>query len=532
MRLRTYLYFLAVILGCHRSAGSNEAELYRTQMRTIVVPLYTSAYRTLHGDIIQRILRFGEESNRPSDVSSSTDLSNRTANFSNDAWPESEEKTTTAKYLNAYDEEERWLNETTDEAEIATTDTIELDENSEETTESPTPLVRLWGNTDYSSEEADEDRLLVKRSWDDSDEEVWTSTTSATEENAHSSSVMQSRLTILVKDIGAAANLVHNHLEGASSTCQQLRDGLHNQVTAGILKISAQESQLRDLQSFIERLASDISISEQQVAFYERVVHERVMAVENAEREIREAKARVERARKCQSKRRKKRFLGVSNWWRNNVERPVSQGFNAVVRPISDVVRDTVESVPHVVEEGIIKPVCSIINMDGINRATGARDSAVENRNEAQRRLSEQRAELERKSQQLRQVQRQRSVVSVEKQELETTHAAMKTNWDGAATLFDRFKIVDTYLVTILVPSKQMVVDIKRLINFDLLITPLKTLADQMVKDQIMPSFDFQISQSDVAEVDRILDRLGGKLSNLPFLIENSMAGEVDADKF
>jgi hypothetical protein len=133
------------------------------------------------------IPRFGEESNRPSEDSTSTDLANRTTSFFDDVLPENGKETTTEKYLNAYNEE-IWLTE-------ATMDTVKIDRNGEEsdreyqaqttvsfmddavgssegTTKSTTTMSRLWGYSDHSSEEADDDRLLVKQNCGDSDENV------------------------------------------------------------------------------------------------------------------------------------------------------------------------------------------------------------------------------------------------------------------------------------------------------------------------------------------------------------------------
>ncbi|CAF3553976.1 unnamed protein product [Rotaria socialis] len=352
----------------------------------------------------------------------------------------------------------------------------------------------------------------------------------------------QNRLRVFVSEIGIAVNSVHELLGNASSECEQLHNQTYARITTAVLDISKQEEELRQLVSTISELTSTIDSGEQQVRFAEQVVREREAAVQNAERAQRDAEHKVDRARVCQNGRRKKRLFG--NWWRNNVERPIAQATNWVAKPVvqatnwvakpvvqatnwvaKPVVQATnwvAKPVAQAVTWAVIKPVCSVVNMGGIDIAKDARNLAGNMLNDARHRLTIQQEELASKRTQLSNVQLQQYFKNIQQSILQTQLSKMRTNYAAISSLLNQFRNVKVHLTNVLDSSKMLTAELKSLIDFELVIVPLKTLAEQMIKDQLMPSFNFEITVNTIAAVDRVLDQLSEKLERFPLLHQNS----------
>ncbi|CAF4355400.1 unnamed protein product [Rotaria socialis] len=352
----------------------------------------------------------------------------------------------------------------------------------------------------------------------------------------------QNRLRVFVSEIGIAVNSVHELLGNASSECEQLHNQTYARITTAVLDISKQEEELRQLVSTISELTSTIDSGEQQVRFAEQVVREREAAVQNAERAQRDAEHKVDRARVCQNGRRKKRLFG--NWWRNNVERPIAQATNWVAKPVvqatnwvakpvvqatnwvaKPVVQATnwvAKPVAQAVTWAVIKPVCSVVNMGGIDIAKDARNLAGNMLNDARHRLTIQQEELASKRTQLSNIQLQQYFKNIQQSILQTQLSKMRTNYAAISSLLNQFRNVKVHLTNVLDSSKMLTAELKSLIDFELVIVPLKTLAEQMIKDQLMPSFNFEITVNTIAAVDRVLDQLSEKLERFPLLHQNS----------
>ncbi|CAF3330705.1 unnamed protein product [Rotaria socialis] len=197
--------------------------------------------------------------------------------------------------------------------------------------------------------------------------------------------------------------------------------------------------------------------------FAEQVVREREVALRNAEYQRDEVWEGVRKARLCRNGRRKKRFFG--DWWYKNIERPVVQATHFV----------------------IVKPICSVVNMNGIEIAKDARDLAENTLNDARQRLVTQQQVLADKRTQLSQMK-----------PVETTRSHCSY------------------------PPKTLKKQLKGLVYFELVVNPLKQLAEQMIKDELMQSFSFTTSKNTIAAVDQVLDGLTDKLERLPVLDQKS----------
>ena len=545
-----YLVFCVLLNG---QAVSQGFDWYRNQMITRVVPLYSTAYRILHDEIIQPILQFDQSLIELGPIDTEHDWksegsTNPTTTISTDAG--SEDCTTTASPDDDYDEAGSEDETTTpvpendDEPEVedyTTTSSPDDDDEEAGSEDETTPSIPEYGNDDSARREdtinvgiqdestsEEEDASKKKRSIDEvmsSDEEsvvdvdernngnLKTLEIANTIEESDSKELNttelfvlpsdqvadeNNRLKSLVDEIGKAAHSVHNYLGNASNECDHLRKDLAKRITEATLDISKQEAELEQLQKNIADLVSSIAYRERDVIFAQQVFDERKTALQNAEREHQAARRRVEEARLCRGRRRRKRF---SDWWYRNIERPVVQA----------------------VEFAIIKPICSVVNMNGIDIAKDARDLAENTLNSAQHQLTTQQQLLSEKRQQLTSVEVHRHLANGRQQALQTQLSTMQDNFKGISNVLSQFLFVRVHLSSVLVSSEELKTALKRLLDFHLVVEPLQRLAEQMIKDQLMPSFHFDIAASTIARVDRILDRLSDKLDRLPLLLPDSV---------
>ncbi|CAF3941528.1 unnamed protein product [Rotaria sp. Silwood1] len=215
----------------------------------------------------------------------------------------------------------------------------------------------------------------------------------------------ENRLKVLVDKIRIAVNGVYTNLKNASSECVQLRTKLNLGIASAVIVVSKQEELCREVSTTIDQLTSYIRNQDQQVAFAEQVVREREAAVQNAERAQRDAEHKVDRARVCQNRRRKKRFLGFISQAANWVAKPVAQATNWAVKPVVQATNWAVKPVAQAVTWAVIKPVCSVVNSGGIDIAKDARSSAQRMLGDAQQRLSNERQRVSQKRTELSVVQ-------------------------------------------------------------------------------------------------------------------------------
>ncbi|CAF0873579.1 unnamed protein product [Adineta ricciae] len=501
-------------------SNATDADWYRNEMTTKVVPLYNAAYRILHDDIIQRILRFDES------LTESKNIDTSTINLSQEYTPvivggndskldeiasiTEEDSSIIEAQDNTTDQEEknvrkRSIIEETTYAALSSEDN-DSDHMSSKSVSNMEINVRLADEAELDSYELTtmSDDIITNEITKDIPVTKAVDTTQSSVISIDQANDEQNRLKVLANDIGIAANSVYKHLENASLECEHLRNNLNIRIMEVTENVSQHESELEKLQLTIESLAASIHIAEQEVTFAQQLVREQEVAVQNAQHQHDAAWDRVRKARLCRSGRRKKRFIG--GWWYRNIERPISQA----------------------VEFAIIKPVCSVANMGGIERAKDARDLTENALNNAQRQLTNKQQELVNKRAQHSNLEIRRNHANAEKQQLQTQLAEMQTNYAAISSVLKQFQLVKVHLSSILISSKSLRTEIKQLLDFELVIEPLKALAEQMIKDRLMSSFNFQISSSIINQVDQILDRLSDKLELLPLLNINASFSEED----
>jgi hypothetical protein len=541
MGLKILLCIIVLALVLDQGTSSNGTEWYRNEMIAKVVPHYNAAYRILNKDIIERILCFnasvdGEKSVNTSKIYPEQNVDNETV-YEEQEFNENygEGITDESVMIEQASEEVTTIEQTTvDTTTIRTVsdDTaINLEETSQQTMllapmDDEYPEDYVDGNEKMKGTQVTDNRVVQDSADDEntdsneSDDDTVNETTTTieyvdSEEETNNTEITnvtpifthvtdetttmeevvettdeQSQLGNLLSDIQIAANSVHRHLKNASTECERLRVQMDEQIESAVIAISLLEEDLRQRQRAIDTLKAEIRYHEHVVALAQQVVHQRQIAVENAEHQLREANARVGRARGCRNKRRRKRFLG--GWWYDNVEKPVVEAF------------------------------CSVVNMNGIEIAKDARVLAGNTLNDAQQRLATQQRELSEKKHQLFWAQFRRGLEYKRKEDLDMSHSNTQSKYKVLSSLTKQFKDIETYLTEVLKPSQRLKKVVKHLINFKLVINPLNILAQQMINEQLLTSFGTEISASTITNVDRILDQLSAKLARLPLFIGES----------
>ncbi|CAF3850438.1 unnamed protein product [Rotaria sp. Silwood1] len=472
-------------------------------MTTKVVPHYQVAYRMLNDDIIQPILNF------------------------NDTFDEPEVTTENIVTVQQHIDETTMV-EKEDSDEQTTQSTSSDDEEVEHDSESDTFALKSAEIDSYKDSIRREQhpvrdnlKLLLDAAntlheeLNDTISEIHadTNTTETVIHEATQPTTSEDRLKALVDKLRVATTNVYNNLKTASSECGRLRTTLNEGIVSTILAISKQEELCREVNTTIDKLTSEIPNQEQQVAFAEQVVRERQEAVARAEQAVRDAEDNVEKARLCRGKRRRRRFIGGGGggWWNKVVEKPVNDAYRQhIEKPIAPILEQT-----------IVKPVCSVINMEGIDRAKEAKSKAQDMLSDAQNRLNKERETLATKRSELSNAYTQRNEAEERRQTLNRELSELQSKYSVISLFSEQFLNVTTHISTVLGDSRTLNTEIKRLLDFELVIEPLNALAQGMVKDELMSAFGFEISTSTIATVGSILDRLAKRLESFPLIIQN-----------
>lgn len=310
----------------------------------------------------------------------------------------------------------------------------------------------------------------------------------------------------LVRQINSSAFEIEKNLRTATNECTRLNTILQREISLLILNSSYKESYIIKLDVDLKRIQLEINNEERQIPLLEQLVQQRETSLANAERQLRDAEDRVEDARHCINKRM------IADWWESNVEKPISQAkqhFESVVWPtVEDFARDHV-----------VKPVCNIVNMQGIEDAKSSQSLAVTMLQQVRNDLSNKQAELRQKRRQIDTLRQRKNLAIQEQQTLRNQLSSSRNRQTALSRIKQTFSKILSHLGIVLGNSEDLVLIVKRLIDFELVIEPLHALAREMVKNGVMDSFGYEISEETVNQVESIIDRLKTTLSKLPLVL-------------
>ncbi|CAF0788326.1 unnamed protein product [Rotaria sp. Silwood1] len=295
----------------------------------------------------------------------------------------------------------------------------------------------------------------------------------------------------LVDSLVCASRNVQNKLTEATKASEQIRNSLDEKIAQLVLSIVNQENKVRESQESVNQANINIEHAQQQVTTAENAVQDRQNALNTAEHDMRAAQKAVERARVCGRRRRKR---GFGKWWRKKVEKPFVQA----------------------VRQTVIKPVCSVINSGGIDNAKHRRALAEHTFREAQQRLTQYQQNLAHQRAQHAIAQTQLNEANSQLNILKNQLNEQKAKQLIIILLIKQFKSVEIHLKDVLGSSVVLEDAISQLINFQLVIAPLHAIYNEMITNNVMNSFNFEISAEMIAKILTNLTFLKEKMPKMP----------------
>ena len=152
----------------------------------------------------------------------------------------------------------------------------------------------------------------------------------------------------VVNRLYCSVQKVYQSLQQSVAASETLQANVGARLSTTVAQVGAQEQRIRDKDVEIAHTNQILASTQNQLVAAQQAVREKERAVADANQAVRDAEEDVERARKCRGKR----------GWFSKITSPIT-------RPIENAIKDI-----------IIKPVCSVINMGGIDNAKGRRDTA------------------------------------------------------------------------------------------------------------------------------------------------------------
>ncbi|CAF3416627.1 unnamed protein product [Rotaria sp. Silwood1] len=295
----------------------------------------------------------------------------------------------------------------------------------------------------------------------------------------------------LVDSLVCASRNVQNKLTEATKASEEIRNSLDEKIAHLVLSIVNQENKVRESQESVNQANINIEHAQQQVTTAENAVQDRQNALNTAEHDMRAAQKAVERARVCGRRRRKR---GFGKWWRKKVEKPFVQA----------------------VRQTVIKPVCSVINSGGIDNAKHRRALAEHTFREAQQRLTQYQQNLAHQRAQHAIAQTQLNEANSQLNILKNQLNEQKAKQLIIILLIKQFKSVEIHLKDVLGSSVVLEDAISQLINFQLVIAPLHAIYNEMITNNVMNSFNFEISAEMIAKILTNLTFLKEKMPKMP----------------
>jgi chromosome segregation ATPase len=293
----------------------------------------------------------------------------------------------------------------------------------------------------------------------------------------------------LVNSLLCAAKNVHDQLRKATEATEPIRNTIDEQITQLVHSISDQEERVRQSQEAVNQANGNIHHAQHQVNVAEAAVHDSQNSLNAANHALHEAHQAVEQARRCGMGRRRKRFLG------------------SFLRELNPV---------RIFRNVIGKPLCSVINSGGIDNAKERRALTEGNLHQAQQRLHSHQQHLASQRAQYDTALAQHNAANIQLQTITSALNEQRAKQSLVTSLTKQIKDVEVHLSNVLGSSAVLQDEISRLVDFELVIEPLNNIYHEMLKNDIMKSFDFEISDEQSRQINTNLRKLTEILPRMP----------------
>jgi len=297
----------------------------------------------------------------------------------------------------------------------------------------------------------------------------------------------------LASKLDCGAQNSFKQLEKAVIASNNLRQTIDGQLLTVINSIGSKESEITRTQSQIQTADKNVEGLVVLLKIAEEAVQQNLVAVQQAENEVRAAEDAVEEARKCFGKRSLRKKRG----WFSSITKPIFKPIGSVLNVIA-------------------KPLCSVINSGGIDNAKDRRGRAHTNLNSAQQEAARYRNELAAR-------QQEKSILEGQLNGLITTLGTSKQaltelqrERDITITLNEQLKRAVYQLQSSLTASSVLQDVMKNLIDFNWLIAPLNAIQETMMNNHVMASFG-QITSQQMAKIKQTVEQVIAILPNMPW---------------
>jgi hypothetical protein len=299
----------------------------------------------------------------------------------------------------------------------------------------------------------------------------------------------QPTLRKLIQLLLLAIEDVRDQLHKATKASEQIRINIDEQVTQLVLSIENQEEQIRQSQIAVIQANINVQSAQNQVNSAEGDLRDSQHALNDANQAVRDAQKAVDDARVCGLGRRRKRFLGK-----------IAQQLNPV-----KIFRETVG-----------KPLCSVINAGGIDSAKQRRGMAEQRVRETQQRLYNSQQELASKRAQYDTARAQLSAANTQLSTMKSVLNEQRTKQSLVASWTKKIQDVEVHLNSVLGSSIVLPNETAQLIDFELVIHPLNDIYEEMINNNVMEAFDFEISAETARQIKANLEKLIEKMPKMP----------------
>jgi hypothetical protein len=307
----------------------------------------------------------------------------------------------------------------------------------------------------------------------------------------------EATIKILVYSLLSAARNVQNDWRKATKASKYIRETIGDQIAQLLLLISTQEKQVHRSKNAVNQSNVNIQNAKHQVSIAEAAVHDSERSLHSADREWDAAHENLERQRLCGFGRRKKRFFIL-------------------------------------IKELLVKPFCSIFNSNGINNAKERRTMAQYTFQNTRERLNTHQQTLKTQQEQYQEAQKQLDADNAHLQTITSELSEKREKQSIITSLEEKFMNVEVHLNTVFGSSTLLQDELTQLLDFELVIEPLNAIYSELLQNNIMESFGFEISAAKAYQIKENLRKLTEKLPQMPLNTADSQhnftAGKHDND--
>ncbi|CAM4871514.1 unnamed protein product [Rotaria socialis] len=295
-------------------------------------------------------------------------------------------------------------------------------------------------------------------------------------------------IVLLAQRLTCATKQLYNDSSKALHASEELNSVVEKKVAELMSAISAKENEAREVNNQLAVIESRLADAQANINKADIEVRNKVNELGNADRQLAAEQDKLERARYCG--RRKKRLLGKP--WRRFRDK--------VIKPV-------------------IRPICAVLNSEGIKRARKRRGSAQGAVNAARELLANRQRELERQRVEQVNFRNQKAQVTAQLQSLSLSLSQLRSRQLILANMTEQVRKVVQHLRSFVSKSSVLYNELQDLVSFENLVKPLNSIVTELIENGVTTkeiTGATQISSVEVQLTSDILDLIKARVPSLP----------------